>query len=116
MPKNRNIPINDLYSCITEVQNIFFQDIDNTYDKWLYRREHIDFDTTMIKCLDNENVYWSYPTINQIVGVRKRRDCRDMSKNKLISTASLELACDLNLSLDMTATVGSKRNEADSRN
>ena len=98
VPENRNIVVNDLFSCITGVQNIFFYDIDNTYNKWLYRREHIDFDTIMIKCLDSENVYRSYPTMDQIVGVRKRRDSRDMSKIKLISTASLELTCDLNLS------------------
>jgi hypothetical protein len=89
--------INELISCITEVQNIFFHNIGNTYDKWLYRREHIDFDTIMIKCLDNENAHRSYPTMDQIVDVRKQVIV-DMSTNELISSASLELVCDLNSS------------------
>jgi hypothetical protein len=89
---------------ITEVQN-FFRNIDNTYDKWLYRRDHLDFDTIMIKCLDNENAYSSYPTMGQIVGVKKR-DSRDMSKIELFSTASLELACDLSSSLKYDCNSG----------
>ena len=56
-------------------------------------------DTIMIKCLDSENAYRSYPTMDQVVGVRKTRDSRDISKNELISTTSLELVCDLNSSL-----------------
>jgi hypothetical protein len=56
-------------------------------------------DIIMIKCLDSENAYRSYPTMGQIVGVRKTRDSRDMSRNELISTACLELLCDLNSSL-----------------
>lgn len=48
----------------------------------------------MIKCLDNENAYMMYPTMGQIVAVKKR-DCRDMSKIEIISTACLALVYDL---------------------
>ena len=56
-------------------------------------------DIIMIKCLDSENVYRLYPTMDQVVGVRKTGDSRDMSKNELISTACLVLVCDINSSL-----------------
>ena len=59
----------------------------------------------MIKCLDSENEYRSYPTMGQIVGVKKQ-DSTDMSKNKLISTASLELVCDLKSSLKYDCNSG----------
>jgi hypothetical protein len=42
-----------------------------------------------------ENAYWSYPTMDQLLGIRKARDSRYMSKNELISTASLALVYDL---------------------
>jgi hypothetical protein len=51
--------------------------------------------TIMIKCLDGENAYWSYPTMDQLLGIRKARDSRYMSKNELISTACLALVYDL---------------------
>ncbi len=63
-------------------------------------------DTIMIKCLNSENVYRSYPTMDQVVGVRKTRDSRDISKNELISTASLELVYDLNSSLEYDCNNG----------
>jgi hypothetical protein len=50
-------------------------------------------DTIMVKCLDSENTYKSYSNY----GSNRRQS--DMSKNKLFSTASQELACDLNSSL-----------------
>ncbi len=45
----------------------------------------------MIKCLDSENAHKSYPVMDQGVGLGKTRDSKDLSMNKLISTASQEL-------------------------
>ncbi len=63
-------------------------------------------DTIMIKCLDSENVYRSYFNYGSNRGHNKTRDSRDMSKDKLFSTASLELACDLNSSLKYDCNSG----------
>jgi hypothetical protein len=45
----------------------------------------------MIKCLDSENAYKSYPIMDQGVDVRKTRNSKYLSMNKLISIASQEL-------------------------
>ena len=50
-------------------------------------------DTILIKYLDNGNTYRSYLTMDQVVDVRNQEVLK-MSKNKLISTASLDLVCD----------------------
>jgi hypothetical protein len=71
----------------------------------LYRRDHIDFDAIMIKCLDNGNTYRSYPTMDQVVGVEKQEVVK-MSKNELISTACLKLLCDFNSSLKYDCNSG----------
>jgi hypothetical protein len=50
--------------------------------------------TIMIKCLDSENAYRSYPTMDQTLGVGGgTQDNRGMSKNELIP--NLELMCGL---------------------
>jgi hypothetical protein len=50
--------------------------------KWLYRRDNIDFITIMIKCLDGENVYRSYPTMDQAVGVGVEKITEVWNKNE----------------------------------
>jgi hypothetical protein len=59
----------------------------------------------MIKALDNENEYRSYPITDLIVGVKKQ-DGIDMSKNELISTGCLEIICDLKSSLKYDCNSG----------
>lgn len=66
--------------------------------------------TIMIKCLDSENEFGSYPIMDQTGRVRIS-DSRGMCKNELIS--NLELMCDLDSLLRYDCNSGSERDEAE---